>query len=551
MKKYAKFILLSLLVSVSAIGLVGCPTGGGTMANAIELVLGTSYSDVLTRGAVQYFKFTAKKDTLYEVLVKLDFPMMMSLLKEDGTIVMMSQQNDLKTVWPEIVFDADGVYYLRLEAATNWIVQYPALSDTEMAAYDIVVRETTTMENVAEDKIQTLTEGTPVPDQELSLLDNQKFYKVVVPATEPDKDPVLYWIAVEVAEFGMGARTQLYDEDKQPIGSMKRISDREYVTTGAQPTTYYVQVSIGGGDAYDVVVYTVRFEKAPLLNVTGAPEEPLPASPAGTFDLQVTNAGSGNLGGWFAYVNDWSGNNWLHITSGSEGNGPGTITLAYDAQTNCYQRGATVVVVSEDGMGQQNIQINQNGTQVTLSETEREVPVTAGTFTVNVVTTAGVPWTAQVSGWDSGWLRITSGASGTGPGTITFVYDANSQTYERNVWVYVTQQGGCMQQAQLNVAQEAADPQVAVSPTAKTVMADGETFQVSVTNSGTGTLGYWYANSDDYWAQITSNTSGNGPGSITVTCDANEESYPRSTTIYINSDNAGQAQVTINQAAGS
>ncbi|MDQ1257368.1 MAG: hypothetical protein QG656_1972 [Candidatus Hydrogenedentes bacterium] len=369
MKKRYMSLLCLMLVSACALTLVGCPTGGtvGTMAQAIQLVLGTPVDGVLTAGSVQYFKFTAKKDTLYEVLVKLDFPLLMTLMKADGTILQMNDENAFKAGLTNVSFLEDGDYYLRLEAASEFIIQYPAYSDPEMATYDLVVREPVTIENVAGDQITALTAGVPLPDQKLDFLNYQKFYSVNVPATEADKDPVVYRIATEVSEFGMGTSVQLYDKDKNPVGEgegKKRISDFVTISTGVEAATYYVRVSSYWdykqymSETYLVVNYSITFAQAAKLALDGAPTDNLAAA-GGTFTLNVKNDGAGTLGKWTAGVNS---NGWLTIKSGRTGENAGTIELDYAANTQTSSRTATVYVNSQEGgAGSAQINVTQAG----------------------------------------------------------------------------------------------------------------------------------------------------------------------------------------------
>lgn len=52
-----------------------------------------------------------------------------------------------------------------------------------------------------------------------------------------------------------------------------------------------------------------------------------------------------------------------------------------------------------------------------------------GTGSVTVTAPAGCPWSAAASG---GWISVTAGASGSGPGTVTYAVTANAATDARN-----------------------------------------------------------------------------------------------------------------------
>ena len=61
-----------------------------------------------------------------------------------------------------------------------------------------------------------------------------------------------------------------------------------------------------------------------------------------------------------------------------------------------------------------------------LSPTNLNVPHNAGNGSVNVITQEGCAWTAVVT--SGSWLTITSGASGTGNGNVTFSFTANTKS---------------------------------------------------------------------------------------------------------------------------
>jgi hypothetical protein len=57
------------------------------------------------------------------------------------------------------------------------------------------------------------------------------------------------------------------------------------------------------------------------------------------------------------------------------------------------------------------------------------VTAAGGTFTATVTAASGCSWTATES---LSWVSITSGASGTGNGTVTYSVTANTGTTSRN-----------------------------------------------------------------------------------------------------------------------
>src|SRR5438445_7427200 len=60
----------------------------------------------------------------------------------------------------------------------------------------------------------------------------------------------------------------------------------------------------------------------------------------------------------------------------------------------------------------------QPGCNPTITPSQQAIPTGGGTGRINVVLPPGCAWTAASS--DTSWLTITSGASGTGTGLVTY-----------------------------------------------------------------------------------------------------------------------------------
>ena len=75
--------------------------------------------------------------------------------------------------------------------------------------------------------------------------------------------------------------------------------------------------------------------------------------------------------------------------------------------------------------------LNQPGTNCTysISPTSGQAPDTGASFVVQVTTQTGCAWTAASN---ASWLRITSGASGSGNGQVTIASDPNTTTASRS-----------------------------------------------------------------------------------------------------------------------
>lgn len=151
---------------------------------------------------------------------------------------------------------------------------------------------------------------------------------------------------------------------------------------------------------------------------------------AGTGSFAVTTGGGCN---WSAV----SQAPWISITSGVNGTSSGTVGFSVAANSVTIPRSGTVQV--GNGSSSTLFTVNQGGAcLVTLSEgPEVAVPAAGTSSTVQVTIPTDCPWSA-VS--DSSWLTITSGASGTGPGSFTWTAAANTGNSDRTGAITVMNQ---------------------------------------------------------------------------------------------------------------
>ena len=131
------------------------------------------------------------------------------------------------------------------------------------------------------------------------------------------------------------------------------------------------------------------------------------------------NGGSGSFSITTTAVCPWtavSNVSWITVDSGS-GSGNGTITFTVAANTGAARTGTITV-------GGQTFTVNQDGNcTYSLSASGASFTENGGTGSFNVTAGAGCVWTAVSN---VSWITITSGASGTGNGTVNFTVAANS-----------------------------------------------------------------------------------------------------------------------------
>jgi hypothetical protein len=214
--------------------------------------------------------------------------------------------------------------------------------------------------------------------------------------------------------------------------------------------------------------------------------------------------------GWTAS----SGTPWITITSGGAGDGNGAVNFSVTQNLTGFARSGTITA------GGRLVSVLQAGTNCTIALSNVGVSVgpSAGSASVTVSTGATCDWTASSN---AGWITVTSGASGTGNGTVVLGVAENTATASRNGLVAiggrsftVTQAGSC---------------QYTVSPTGVMLGGTASTAYVWV-NAGAGCE--WTASSGDSWATVNT-TSGQGTGLVSYTVSANPATTPRATTLSV------------------
>jgi hypothetical protein len=118
---------------------------------------------------------------------------------------------------------------------------------------------------------------------------------------------------------------------------------------------------------------------------------------------------------------------WVVITAGRTGAGPGTVAYSVAANPAADPRSGTLTI--ED----QRHTIAQTGrSPIACSYAIAPANLTfgedGGTGTVTVTTAPGCAWTAAAS---ADWVAITAGGSGDGPGTVTYAVTANPAAVPR------------------------------------------------------------------------------------------------------------------------
>jgi len=157
-----------------------------------------------------------------------------------------------------------------------------------------------------------------------------------------------------------------------------------------------------------------------------------------------------------------------------------------------------------------------------LSVSSRSDDATTATGSVSVTADTGCAWTAQS---DASWLTVTSGASGSGNGSVGYAVDANPSTSQRVGHLEI---GG----QRFTFTQAGAACGYSLSPTSRNI-GTAETSGMLGVTAGAGCT--WTASSSQSWLTITSGPGGSGNGTIAYTAAANGGSSARTARISLGS----------------
>jgi hypothetical protein len=127
---------------------------------------------------------------------------------------------------------------------------------------------------------------------------------------------------------------------------------------------------------------------------------------------------------WSAYNNTPA---WITITAGSSGSGNGTVSYSVAANTSTTARSGTLTIAGR------TFTVNQAGASVqctySLSATSASVGAGSGVGSVNVTAGTGCSWMATAN---ASWLSITAGFTGSGNGSVSYSFAANTATTSRS-----------------------------------------------------------------------------------------------------------------------
>ena len=220
----------------------------------------------------------------------------------------------------------------------------------------------------------------------------------------------------------------------------------------------------------------------------------------------AVSAGSGCA--WTAV----SSASWITITSGAAGTANGSVGFSVAANTGASRTGTLTIAgraftVTQAAAGGAPPPPPPSCTY-SISPSSKNIGALGGADDVQVSTASGCAWTAS-SG--AGWILITSGASGTGNGTVNYSVVANLGAARTGTLAIAAQT--------FTVTQAAVAPcSYSISPGNQKVEASATTGSVSVTTASHCT---WTGVSNVSWITVTSGATGTGNGTVTFNIAAN------------------------------
>ena len=215
--------------------------------------------------------------------------------------------------------------------------------------------------------------------------------------------------------------------------------------------------------------------------------------------------------------------NWMTVSGGGAGSGPGTVAYSVAANAATTPRNATLTI------GGQAHAVAQDGREptvctYTISPESAAFNENAATGTFAVAAPAACGWSA-IS--DQSWLTVTAGAQGSGAGTVAYAVASNTEIAERSGRITVAGRVFTVRQS----GDEGDQPvcTYAVSPVAFEPCMPAGTLNATITTQASCP---WTAQSGSAWLAVASSGSGNGSAVVSLRYSDNYDA-PRSGTVMV------------------
>ena len=200
---------------------------------------------------------------------------------------------------------------------------------------------------------------------------------------------------------------------------------------------------------------------------------------------------------------------WVNLTGERSGKGDGSLGYAVAAHEGFDYRYATLTVAG------QGVTVSQAGRPLppvcsySVSPPATTAPATGGSGSIAVAAPAGCAWAASSL---TGWMTITSGATGSGSGSFGFAVAANTTTAARTGSMSAGGQTIAVTQAAGTPPPPPPNCSYTISPTSANFPTAGGTGTINVTAQAGCP---WTAVAQQSWITIVTGASGSGNGQVT------------------------------------
>jgi len=226
---------------------------------------------------------------------------------------------------------------------------------------------------------------------------------------------------------------------------------------------------------------------------------------------------------------------WITINFGQSGNGAGSVGYTVDQNLGPSQRSGSITIAG------QTFAVTQAGTPCTFSISPNSQSFTSdgGTGAVTVNATPSGCQSSRTATTAASWITLSSGASGTGGGSLIYSVSANTTSSSRTATITIAGRTFTVNQAALAC-------NYTISPSQANFPASGGSDQITITASPVGCSSPRTATSNSNWITISFGATGSGSGTVGFTVQSNAFTVARTGTITV-----AERTFTVNQAAGS
>jgi hypothetical protein len=258
-----------------------------------------------------------------------------------------------------------------------------------------------------------------------------------------------------------------------------------------------------------------RFDDVVITSLGTAPACSYSISPTQASATSAATTGSVNVSAPSGC--DWTAASnvpWIAISGGASGSGGGTVNYSVQANTSSSSRQGTLTIAGQTFTVTQAGASSTAGCSFSLTPAAASVGAAATTGSVTVTAGAGCAWTAASN---ASWISISSGAAGSGNGTVNYSVQANNSSSPRQGTLTIAG-------ITFTVSQTAAGCTFNLSPTTANIGPATFTGTVKV---NTTWLCSWTASSGVPWISITSGAGRTGTGTVQYSVAPNPSPQPR------------------------